>query len=70
MPAGTPKDVVDKLNREINQVIADPAFVTRARAVGMEPKGSTPEDMTKFIRADADRWLPLLRSLQLPKQER
>ena len=70
VPAGTPKDVIDRLNREINQVIADPAFVTRARAIGMEPKGSTPEDMTKFIRADAERWLPLLRSLQLPKQER
>jgi tripartite-type tricarboxylate transporter receptor subunit TctC len=70
VPAGTPKETVDKLNRVINEVLADPAFVARARAVGMEPKGSTPEEMSRFIATDADRWLPLLRSLQLPKQER
>ena len=33
---GTPKDVVDKLNRAVNEVIADPAFVARARAIGMD----------------------------------
>ena len=67
-PAGTPKDAIDRLNRAVNQVIADPDFVTRARAIGMEPRGGTPEEMTKFIRSEFDRWVPLVASLNLPKQ--
>jgi tripartite-type tricarboxylate transporter receptor subunit TctC len=65
---GTPKEVVNKLNRAVNEVIADPAFVARARAIGMEPRGGTPEEMDKFLRAEIDRWIPVVKSLNLPKQ--
>jgi tripartite-type tricarboxylate transporter receptor subunit TctC len=68
VPAATPKDVIDRLNRAVNQVIADPDFVARARAIGMEPRGGTSEDLAKFIRVEFDRWVPLLQSLNLPKQ--
>jgi tripartite-type tricarboxylate transporter receptor subunit TctC len=64
---GTPKDVIDKLNAAINQVIADPAFVERARAVGMEPRGGGPEAMDKFLREEIDRWIPVVKSLNIPK---
>ena len=67
---GTPKDVVDKLNRAVNQVIADPAFVAKARGIGMEPSGGTPEDMNKLLRAEIDRWVPVVKSLNLPKEGR
>jgi tripartite-type tricarboxylate transporter receptor subunit TctC len=67
-PGGTPKDVVDKLNRAINEVLADPAFIEKARAIGMEPRGGTPEDMDKLLRAEIDRWVPMVKSLNLPKQ--
>ncbi len=68
VPSGTPKDAIDRLNKAVNQVIADPEFVTKARAIGMEPRGGTPEEMAKFVRAEHDRWVPLLQSLNLPKQ--
>lgn len=68
VPAATPKDVIERLNRAVNQVIADPEFVAKARAIGMEPRGGTPEDLAKFIRSEFDRWVPLLQSLNLPKQ--
>jgi tripartite-type tricarboxylate transporter receptor subunit TctC len=68
VPAGTPKDAIERLNKAVNQVIADPEFVAKARAIGMEPHGGTPEEMAKFIRTEAERWLPLLQSLNLPKQ--
>ena len=64
---GTPKEVVTKLNRAVNEVIADPAFVTRARAIGMEPRGGSAEDMDKFLRVEIDRWVPVVKSLNLPK---
>jgi tripartite-type tricarboxylate transporter receptor subunit TctC len=59
--------VIDRLNKAVNQVIADPEFVARARNIGMEPRGSTPEELSKFIRTEYDRWVPLLQSLNLPK---
>ena len=68
VPSATPKDVIDRLNRAVNQVIADPEFVTRAQAIGMEPRGGTPEELAKFVRTEFDRWVPLLQSLNLPKQ--
>jgi len=68
VPAATPKEAIDRLNRAVNQVIADPEFVARAQAIGMEPRGGTPEELGKFVRTEFDRWVPLLKSLNLPKQ--
>jgi tripartite-type tricarboxylate transporter receptor subunit TctC len=68
VPAATPRDTIDRLNRAVNQIIADPEFVTRARAIGMEPRGGTPEELSKFIKTEFDRWVPVLQSLNLPKQ--
>ncbi|MDH6590233.1 tripartite-type tricarboxylate transporter receptor subunit TctC [Variovorax sp. TBS-050B] len=67
-PSGTPNDAVMRLNKAVNEVIADPAFVTRARAMGMEPRGSTPQELAKFVQTEHDRWVPVLQSLNLPKQ--
>jgi tripartite-type tricarboxylate transporter receptor subunit TctC len=68
VPAATPRDVVERLNRAVNQVIADPEFVARARAMGMEPRGGTPEELNRFMKTESERWIPLLQSLNLPKQ--
>jgi len=67
-PSGTPNDTVMRLNKAVNEVIADPAFVTRARAMGMEPRGSTPQELAKFVQTESERWVPVLQSLNLPKQ--
>ncbi len=67
-PAATPKDVVERLNRTVNQVLADPGFITRARAIGMEPRGGTPDEFAKYVQAESARWIPLLQRLDLPKQ--
>jgi tripartite-type tricarboxylate transporter receptor subunit TctC len=52
----------------VNEVIAQPDFVTRARAMGMEPRGGTPEELAKFVQTEFERWVPMLKSLNLPKQ--
>ena len=64
------EEIVAALNRAVNDVIADPQFVEKAQAIGMEPRGGTPEQLAKFIQVEADRWLPVLQSLNLPKQGR
>lgn len=68
VPAATPKETIDRINRVVNEVIADPDFVVRARAIGMEPRGGSPEELGRFIKQESDRWIPLLQSLNLPRQ--
>jgi tripartite-type tricarboxylate transporter receptor subunit TctC len=68
VPAATPKDVVERLNLTVNQVLADPDFISRARAIGMEPRGGTSDEFAKYVQAEAARWIPLLQRLELPKQ--
>lgn len=67
VPAGTPGPMIDKLNKAINQVLDDPEFIAKARAIGMEPKGGTPEELDRYIHTESDRWVPVLKSLNLPK---
>ncbi|MDM0041330.1 tripartite tricarboxylate transporter substrate binding protein [Variovorax sp. J22G21] len=67
---GSPKEVVDKLNRAINEVLADHAFIERARAIGMEPRGGSPQEMDTLLSAEIERWNPVVKSLNLPKSDK
>ena len=51
-PAGTPRDVIAKLNSEIVKVLATPDIVQRLSTLGIDPVGSTPEQYAEIIRAD------------------
>jgi tripartite-type tricarboxylate transporter receptor subunit TctC len=55
-PHGTPNAVVAKLNREINKLLADPAFRKRITDVGVEPMGGTPQDFAKYRDAEIRKW--------------
>lgn len=66
-PAGTPADAIMRLNRAVNQVLAREDFMLRARAIGVEPRGGTPDDLARYIKQEYDRWVPLLKSLNLAK---
>ena len=68
VPAATPRDTIERLNRTVNQVLSDPEFVAKARAIGMEPRGGTADELAQYIRSERERWLPILQSLNLPKQ--
>src|SRR5277367_5017111 len=50
--AGTPQPVVDRLNRELVQIIAAPAFVSRFEAAGYEIKTSTPAELESFAASE------------------
>jgi tripartite-type tricarboxylate transporter receptor subunit TctC len=55
-PAGTPKDVVAKLNAEANKALAAPDVRERMLGAGVEPAGGTPEQFAAFIRAEMEKW--------------
>jgi tripartite-type tricarboxylate transporter receptor subunit TctC len=55
-PAGTPPDIVEKLNREIAAIIADPGFHHRMNAIGVDVVGTTPAAYAKIISDDYVKW--------------
>ena len=55
-PAGTPKEVIQKLNAETLRILAMPDVRERFLAQGVEPVGSTPEQFADHIRAQMAKW--------------
>jgi len=56
MPKGTPRDVIDKVNAEVNRMLADPKMRDRLAELGGKPIGGTPEDFGKVIAAETAKW--------------
>jgi tripartite-type tricarboxylate transporter receptor subunit TctC len=61
-PAGTPRMVIDKLNRQINATLAEPAFRKRVMDMGVTPMGGTPDEVTSYIATESSRWSEVVRS--------
>jgi tripartite-type tricarboxylate transporter receptor subunit TctC len=56
-PAGTPPDIIKKINQEVRNVISDRAFAEKYLvAQGLEPIVGTPEQFAAFIRAETVKW--------------
>lgn len=60
VPAGTPRPIVDLLNREILRIIALPDVKERFAAIGFEPIGTTPEEFAARIRLEVPRWAKII----------
>jgi tripartite-type tricarboxylate transporter receptor subunit TctC len=67
-PAGTPQPIIDKLNGALREVLADPDLKKRALDLGIETKGSTPDEMDARMRSDIDKWTKVIESAHIPKQ--
>jgi len=55
-PKGTPREVIDKLNAEVNRALADPKMRERLAELGGKPIGGTPEDFGRVIAAETAKW--------------
>ena len=55
-PAGMPPAIVDKLNRKIASIYADPAMKERLEQAGIQPVAATPAEFDAFIRSESERW--------------
>lgn len=60
-PAGTPKNIVDKLNQSINQVIASTAFKERFGAIGDELAGGSAEELGEFMKQELQKWKEVIK---------
>ena len=64
-PKGTPAAIVNALNAAINAALADDKFKARLADLGVEPMSKTPEQMTKFIAAEDDKWGKVIRTANI-----
>jgi len=60
-PKGTPKAIVTQLNRDINALIAEPAFNKRLVEFGVEPMGGTTQDFERHLAAEIKKWGDVVR---------
>jgi tripartite-type tricarboxylate transporter receptor subunit TctC len=61
-PAGTPPDVIAKLNKAFVTVLNDPATVKRIRELGSEPLPMTPAEFGVFVETEARKWIKVAAS--------
>ena len=55
-PAKTPPQIIDKLNKEINAVLTDPAIKAKLLDLGAEPMVMTPAEFGKYIADETEKW--------------
>jgi tripartite-type tricarboxylate transporter receptor subunit TctC len=60
-PAGTPKDVVTKLNAEVTKALQDSEMRDKLTAQGFEVRTSTPEQLGNYIKSEITKWAPLVK---------
>ncbi|MDQ2735648.1 MAG: tripartite tricarboxylate transporter substrate binding protein [Pseudomonadota bacterium] len=56
MPKGTPREIIDKVNAEVNRALADPQMRARLAELGGQPIAGTPEDFGKIIATETAKW--------------
>jgi tripartite-type tricarboxylate transporter receptor subunit TctC len=64
-PAGTPKDVVQRLNSEIVKILKLPEMRERLEALGLEPAGNTPEEFAAFQKAEIAKWAKVVKDAKI-----
>jgi len=65
VPAGTPKDIVAMLNREIVRSLATPDMKERQAALGNDVVGSTPEEFGRRIKAEVATWAKVIKAANI-----
>ena len=63
VPAGTPAEVVARLNRELNAALKDADARAKLNAAGLDPMGGTAEAFRDLIQGESDKWGPIIRRI-------
>jgi len=68
-PAGTPRDLVAKLNADIVTLLNTPEIKQKIVGLGAEPIGNSPDEMDRFLREDRARWAKLIKETGLKLEQ-
>jgi tripartite-type tricarboxylate transporter receptor subunit TctC len=66
-PAGTPKEIVDLLQREIAAILATPDIREKVLALGFEPSANTPAEFAAYIKAEIAKWKKVIEDAKIGK---
>jgi tripartite-type tricarboxylate transporter receptor subunit TctC len=66
--AGMPAEILAILNQHINAALSDPALQATASTLGMDARGSTPQEMRDRMAADVQKWAAVIEKAGIPKQ--
>ena len=67
-PAKTPPEVLARLNKEVNAALASPEVAKRLQSLGVDARGSTPEQQAALLASDIKRWSAVIQRAGIPKQ--
>jgi tripartite-type tricarboxylate transporter receptor subunit TctC len=67
-PKGTPKEIIDALNRAVNEAVAMPDVKEKFATLGVVAQGSTPEEVMNRLTADIKKWDAVIAKAGIPKK--
>ena len=67
-PAGTPREIIARLNADANKALQLPAVRARLSELGYDVLGGTPEDYGRVIRAEMEKWGKIIRDAGIKVQ--
>ncbi|MGZ5032208.1 MAG: Bug family tripartite tricarboxylate transporter substrate binding protein [Usitatibacter sp.] len=67
-PAGTPRPIIEKLNREISAIVEMPEMQARLRAAGLEPDPMTPDELGALFRSETAKWAKVIADAKIPAE--
>jgi tripartite-type tricarboxylate transporter receptor subunit TctC len=67
-PAGVPREIVDRLNREVAKALAAPDLRAKLIGLGIEPKAGSPEELKALYRGDAAKWRVVIDQAGIARQ--
>jgi tripartite-type tricarboxylate transporter receptor subunit TctC len=62
MPKGTPREIVEKVNAEVNRALADPGMQKKLADLGGIPIPGTPEDFGRVVQGEVDKWAKVVKA--------
>jgi len=60
-PANTPKPIIDKLQAEVRKILKTPEVAKRLADAGLEPVGSTPEELAAYQKTEIAKWVKVVK---------
>jgi len=64
-PAGTPREIINKLNGELNRVLNQPDYRNLLVQNGIDPAGGPPEELSKFIKSELVKWAKVVKDARV-----
>jgi tripartite-type tricarboxylate transporter receptor subunit TctC len=67
-PARTPKEIVARLNKEINAALASPEVKARLAELGVDARGGTPDEARELLASEIRRWSEVISKAGIERQ--